>query len=119
MKRIRISSLEINEIDSSLLKTIKDNTKRIAPHLHIPLQSGSNKILRSMGRPYNSDYFIRKIEKVREVIPDIAITTDIMTGFPGESDFEFQETLLLVKKLDFSKLHVFKYSSRSGTKAER
>ncbi|MCJ7665698.1 MAG: tRNA (N(6)-L-threonylcarbamoyladenosine(37)-C(2))-methylthiotransferase MtaB [Actinobacteria bacterium] len=119
IKRIRISSLEINEITAGLLEVIKNNSERIAPHLHIPLQSGSDKILGSMGRPYNRDHFIRKIKEVREVIPDAAITTDIIVGFPGETAGDFEETVLLVKKLDFSKLHVFKYSPRPGTIASK
>ena len=119
IKRIRISSLEINEISTGLLEVIKNNSGRIAPHFHIPLQSGSDRILKSMGRPYNRDYFVQKIKEVREVLPDAAITTDIMVGFPGESHSDFKETLLLAKKLDFSKLHVFKYSPRPGTIASK
>ena len=119
IKRIRISSLEINEISIGLLEVIKNNIGRIAPHLHIPLQSGSDRILGSMGRPYDRDYFVQKIKEIREALPDAAITTDIMVGFPGESPGDFKETVLLAKKLDFSKLHVFKYSPRPGTIASK
>lgn len=119
IKRIRISSLEINEVSMGFLEVIKNNSGRIAPHFHIPLQSGSDRILKSMGRPYNRDYFVQKIKEVREVLPDAAITTDIMVGFPGESHSDFKETFLLAKKLDFSKLHVFKYSPRPGTIASK
>ncbi|MFC2145605.1 tRNA (N(6)-L-threonylcarbamoyladenosine(37)-C(2))-methylthiotransferase MtaB, partial [Actinomycetota bacterium] len=119
IKRIRISSLEINEVTSGLLEVIKDNSMRIAPQLHIPLQSGSNRILDDMGRPYNREYFIKKIIAVRKVFPDIALTTDIMVGFPGESNSDFMETASLVKELFFSKLHVFKYSPRPGTIASK
>ncbi|MBA7561848.1 Threonylcarbamoyladenosine tRNA methylthiotransferase MtaB [subsurface metagenome] len=119
IKRIRISSLEINEISMGFLEVVKYNSGRIAPHLHIPLQSGSDRILRSMGRLYNRDYFVQKIREVREVLPEAAITTDIMVGFPGESSGDFKETVLLAKELDFSKLHVFIYSPRSGTIASK
>ncbi len=119
IKRIRISSLEINEVTTGLLEAIKNNSIRIAPHLHIPLQSGSNRILEAMGRPYDRDYFIQKIKAVREILPGIAITTDIMVGFPGESNSDFAETVSLVKELNFSKLHVFKYSPRPGTIASK
>ncbi len=119
IKRIRISSLEINEVTSGLLELINNNNTRIAPHLHIPLQSGSNRILGGMKRPYDRDYFIEKIKEVRKILPDIAITTDIMVGFPGESDDDFMETFSLVRELYFSKLHVFKYSLRPGTIASK
>jgi threonylcarbamoyladenosine tRNA methylthiotransferase MtaB len=119
IKRIRISSLEINEVTSGLLELINNNNTRIAPHLHIPLQSGSNRILGGMKRPYDRDYFIEKIKEVRKILPDIAITTDIMVGFPGESDDDFMETFSLVGELYFSKLHVFKYSPRPGTIAAK
>jgi len=119
IKRIRISSLEINEVTAGLLEVIKNNSIRIAPHLHIPLQSGSNRILEAMGRPYDRDYFTQRIKAVREILPDIAITTDIMAGFPGESNVDFMDTVSLVKELNFSKLHVFKYSPRPGTIASK
>ena len=119
IKRIRISSLEINEVTTGLLEVIKNNGMRIAPHLHIPLQSGSNRILGNMGRPYDREYFIQKIKAVRKILPGIAITTDIMVGFPGESNSDFMETASLVEELLFSKLHVFKYSQRPGTIASK
>jgi len=119
IKRIRISSLEINEVTAGLLEVIKNDSIRIAQHLHIPLQSGSNRILEAMGRPYDRDYFIQKIKAVREILPGIAITTDIMVGFPGESDGDFTDTVSLAGELRFSKLHVFKYSPRPGTIASK
>lgn len=119
IKRIRVSSLEINEVTTGLLEVIKNDSMRIAQHLHIPLQSGSNKILEAMGRPYDRDYFIQKIKAVREMFPGIAITTDIMVGFPGESNADFEDTVSLVKELYFTKLHVFKYSPRPGTIASK
>ena len=119
IKRIRISSLEINEVTTGLLEVIKNNSMRIAPHLHIPLQSGSNRILGEMKRPYYRDYCIEKIKAVRKILPGIAITTDIMVGFPGESNDDFMETFSLARELYFSKLHVFKYSPRPGTIASK
>jgi threonylcarbamoyladenosine tRNA methylthiotransferase MtaB len=117
IKRIRISSIEINEIGNRLLDVLKRNKKRIAPHLHIPLQSGSDRVLKLMGRPYNSGYYLKKIDRVRELFPGIALTTDIMVGFPGEGDDDFTRTADVIKKVAFSKIHVFKYSRREHTAA--
>jgi len=117
MKRLRISSIEINEIDDGLLSIILKNRERIAPHFHIPLQSGSDAILSKMARPYTAVSFTEKVSIIRKVLPEITITTDVMTGFPGESDEDFNDTLEMVKKIRFSKLHVFKYSPRPGTRA--
>ena len=117
IKRLRISSIEINEIDDGLLAIIAENKERVAHHFHIPLQSGSDAILQKMARPYDRAYYIKNISRIRKVLPDITITTDIMTGFPEESDKDFNDTLELVKKIKFSKIHVFKYSPRPGTKA--
>jgi threonylcarbamoyladenosine tRNA methylthiotransferase MtaB len=115
--RIRISSIEINEIDDYLIDVLRKYWGRIAPHLHIPLQSGSNKILEKMGRPYNDNFFRKVVKKIRSRLPDIALTTDIMVGFPGETGEDFKKTLALVKEIGFSKLHVFKYSPRPETRA--
>jgi threonylcarbamoyladenosine tRNA methylthiotransferase MtaB len=117
IKRLRISSIEINEIDDRLLSVISKNRERIAPHFHIPLQSGSDAVLRKMARPYTAAYFTKKMSRIRKVLPDITITTDIMVGFPGESDEDFGSTFEMVRKIGFSKLHVFKYSPRPGTGA--
>ncbi|MCD4669285.1 MAG: tRNA (N(6)-L-threonylcarbamoyladenosine(37)-C(2))-methylthiotransferase MtaB, partial [Actinomycetia bacterium] len=117
IKRLRISSIEINEIDDRLLSVISKNRERIAPHFHIPLQSGSDTVLRKMARPYTAEYFTKKVSIIRKVSPDITITTDVMVGFPGESDEDFSSTFKMVEKIGFSKLHVFKYSPRSGTMA--
>lgn len=117
IKRIRISSIEINEIGSRLLDVLKRNKERIAPHLHIPLQSGSDRILELMGRPYNAGYYLKKIDRVRELFPGIALTADVMVGFPGEGDDDFTLTFDVIKKVAFSKIHVFKYSRREHTAA--
>jgi threonylcarbamoyladenosine tRNA methylthiotransferase MtaB len=117
IKRIRMSSLEINEIDEELVKVIVKNDKRIAPHLHIPLQSGSDRILKKMGRLYNIKYFTGRMEMLRRYLPGTAFTTDVMAGFPGETEADFKNTYEMVKKLRFSKLHIFRYSPRPGTAA--
>ena len=116
IKRIRLSSIEINEITDDLLNLIC-SSPIIARHLHIPLQSGSSIVLEKMGRPYDSHYFFNKISKIKKMIPDIALTTDLIVGFPGETEADFGETLEAVKKINFSRVHVFKYSPRKLTPA--
>ncbi len=116
LKRLRLSSIEINEIDDKLLDIMKNN-KIMANHLHLPLQTGNDKILKLMNRRYDTKFFYDKIMKIREVRPDIAITTDVIVGFPYETDEDFNETKEFIKKVNFSGLHVFPYSKRSGTKA--
>ncbi len=117
--RFRLSSIEVNEISDSLIKTISSSKGRICQHLHIPLQSGSDKILKLMRRPYDIKYFQKKIEKLRTEMPKIAISTDLIVGFPGESDINFQETYNFCKDLMFSKIHVFPYSEHELTKAAK
>ncbi len=116
LSRIRISSIEITELNDRVLEIIKDNNV-LVDHLHIPLQSGSDEILKLMNRKYDTKYFIEKINKIRKIRPDISITTDVIVGFPNETDKNFNETIETIKKVDFSKLHVFPYSKREGTKA--
>ena len=89
----------------------------MAKHLHIPLQSGSNTILKSMNRLYDLDFFIKRIEHIRKEIPDISITTDLIVGFPGETEELFRETIDTLNKIKFTKIHTFPYSKRNGTKA--
>lgn len=114
--RIRLSSIEINEVTDRIIKLIKEN-KIMAKHLHIPLQSGSDSVLKLMGRKYNVDYFIKKINRIKEEIPDISITTDLIVGFPGESNDYFNETIDTINKIKFTKIHTFPYSQRNGTVA--
>lgn len=115
--RIRLSSIEINEVTPSLL-SLFNNTK-LCPHLHIPLQSGSNKILKLMRRAYTRNGFLKTIEKARQFFPQIAFTTDIIVGFPTEEDKDFKETLDLVEKVGFSRIHIFPYSLREKTDAAK
>ena len=116
LKRLRISSIEITEINDNILNIVKNNNV-IANHLHIPLQAGSDDILKLMNRKYNTSYFREKIKKIREIRNDIAITTDVIVGFPGEDDNHFRETYNFIKEIGFTNMHVFPYSPREGTKA--
>lgn len=115
--RLRISSIEITELDDKFLETLKNN-KQIVDHIHIPLQSGCDKTLKEMNRKYDTAYFINKINEIRKIRPDISITTDLIVGFPNESEHDFNDTYEFIKKVNFSKIHVFPYSRRKGTKAD-
>lgn len=112
--RIRLSSIEINEITDGIIELIKNNDI-MAKHLHIPLQSGSDFILKEMNRHYNVEFFINKINHIRQIIPDISITTDLIVGFPGETEELFKETINTIDQIKFTKIHTFPYSKRSGT----
>ncbi len=116
LKRIRISSIEITELNTKFINELKNNSK-ICNHLHIPLQSGSDNILKKMNRKYDKAYFTNKINEIKRVRPDIAITTDAIVGHPYETDADFKEYLAYCEELDFSKIHVFPYSKRDGTAA--
>ena len=113
--RIRLSSIEINEITPGIKELLKEN-KVMAKHLHIPLQSGSNKILKLMNRRYNKEEFLSMVDNLRD-IPDISLTTDLIVGFPNEDEEEFNETIDTLKKIGFTKIHTFPYSKRKGTPA--
>ncbi len=114
--RIRLSSIEPNEVSNQIIKLYESN-KRLMPHLHIPLQSGSDKILKKMNRKYNLDQYKNLIKKLRKKIPRIAITTDLIVGFPGETEKDFQDMVSFVRIMQFSQMHVFRYSKREGTVA--
>ena len=114
--RVRLSSLESVEVDERLLTMMK-NEPRFAPHLHLPLQAGSDEILRRMNRHYNTAEFIDLTERLRKEVPSLALTTDIIVGFPGETEELFAETLKNAELIGFSKIHVFPYSVRPGTPA--
>jgi len=117
IKRIRLSSIGVNDINERILELLQES--RICKHLHVPLQSGDNMILHRMRRPYNSTSFTEKIFEVLSKNTDIAIGTDIIVGFPGESEQAFRKTEDLVKEMPFSYLHVFPFSLRPGTYASR
>ena len=116
LNSLRISSIEESEIDDKLIALVTTN-KVLAHHLHIPLQSGSDSVLQRMNRKYTSKEFISKLNELRKKLPDIALTTDVIVGFPGETEEEFLETMDTIKKCDFNMLHVFPFSAREGTKA--
>ena len=116
LERLRISSIEITELDDKFLKLLKENSV-LVDHMHIPLQSGSNEILKAMNRKYDKEYFIDKIKEIRQIRPDISITTDVIVGFPGETIDNHKETIETIEKIEFTKIHVFPYSDRIGTKA--
>ncbi|USB34440.1 tRNA (N(6)-L-threonylcarbamoyladenosine(37)-C(2))-methylthiotransferase MtaB [Paenibacillus sp. YPG26] len=118
LERIRISSIEASQIDEKMLDVLK-NSSKMSRHFHIPLQAGSDEVLKRMRRKYTIAEFEEKIRLIRDFMPDVAITTDIIVGFPGETDELFQEGFEAIKRIGFSEMHVFPYSKRTGTPAAR
>lgn len=118
IERIRLSSLEPTLIDESFMKTITKIGK-VCDHFHLSLQSGSNSVLKRMNRKYTSEEYREKVDLIRKYMPRAGITTDIIVGFPGETEEEFNETYEFVKEISFSRIHVFKYSPRKGTPAAK
>ncbi|NBK98925.1 MAG: tRNA (N(6)-L-threonylcarbamoyladenosine(37)-C(2))-methylthiotransferase MtaB [Erysipelotrichia bacterium] len=116
LERIRISSIEMNEISEEFIHFMKDHPK-VAHHLHIPIQSACNRTLKMMNRPYSVEQFIEQIQMIRSIIPTISISTDMIMGFPDEREEDYEETLRNVEKIQFSFIHVFPFSKRDGTKA--
>lgn len=116
LKRIRISSIEITELDDEFMEELKVNEK-IVSHFHVPIQSGSDHILKLMNRKYNIEEYKKKIEQLRSIRKDANITTDLVVGFPNETDEDFAITLENLKSIGFSKIHTFPFSKREGTKA--
>ena len=116
IQRIRLSSIEPMDFSDDLLSLMSDEP-RIARHVHAPLQSGSDTVLRRMHRKYRPRHYEDRVMKAREWLPDAAIGADVMVGFPGETEAEFQETIDFVERLPFTYLHVFPYSERPGTPA--
>lgn len=114
--RVRLSSIEVNNITPKFVSLFGRNPK-LCHHLHIPLQSGSNRILQAMNRGYKAEEYLGKISQLKAVASDVALTTDVMVGFPGETDEDFEATRSLIEKTRFRKLHVFKFSPRPGTPA--
>lgn len=118
LKRIRISSMEESELDDEFIEILKNNPV-VAPHLHIPLQSGSEGVLKRMRRKYNKEQFLSTINKIKEAVPNIALACDVIVGFPGETEEEFVECQNFIKECGFHYLHVFPYSIRPGTPASK
>ncbi|WP_027963478.1 tRNA (N(6)-L-threonylcarbamoyladenosine(37)-C(2))-methylthiotransferase MtaB [Halalkalibacillus halophilus] len=118
LKRIRISSIEASQITDEVIEVL-DQSEMIVRHLHIPLQAGSDTVLKRMRRKYTADFYRGRIEKVKNALPKLAITSDVIVGFPGETDEEFMETYKFIQEIGYSELHVFPYSQRTGTPAAR
>lgn len=118
IERIRVSSVEITQIDDEFIELLKNN-KVIASHIHLPLQSGSDIVLKDMRRKYDTNKFLEIVNKLRLARPDISITTDVIVGFPTETDLEFKNSVEFIKKVNFSKVHVFPYSMRKNTLAAK
>ena len=118
LKRLRISSIETSQISDEIINLIGSNDI-IVDHLHIPLQSGCDATLKRMNRKYTTSQYLEKINKIRNYLPNIAFTTDVIVGFPGESEEEFEETYNFIKEVNYSELHVFPYSPRRNTPAAK
>ena len=118
LERIRISSIEIVELNDKFLNILK-RSKKIVNHIHIPMQAGSDHVLKLMNRRYDKKYFMDKINKIKTIRPNIAITTDVIVGFPNETEEDFNETIEFVKELKLAGGHVFPFSSRNGTPAAK
>lgn len=117
MKRLRLSSLEPTDLTPDLLRLWEDS--RLCPHIHLPLQSGSDPVLERMSRGYSTADYLRAARLAREAIPNLALTTDIMVGFPGETQEEFSDSYRFCERMGFANMHVFPYSARPGTRAAR
>ena len=118
LKRIRISSIEASQITDEVIEVLA-NSKIVVPHLHIPIQSGSDTVLKRMRRKYTMEFFADRLVKLKKALPGLAVTSDVIVGFPGETEEEFMETYNFIKEHKFSELHVFPYSKRTGTPAAR
>jgi tRNA A37 methylthiotransferase MiaB len=116
--RLRLSSLEPMELDSRLLALLAAHPDRLCPHLHLPLQSGDDGVLAAMGRPYRAAEFLETVARVRAALPRAAVTTDVLVGFPGETEAAFEGTVRVCRDAAFARLHVFPFSPRPGTRAE-
>lgn len=116
LERLRISSVEINELNDRVLKVFSES-EVLVPHLHIPLQSGSDEVLKLMNRKYDKKFYLDKINHMRSIKENLSITTDVIVGFPGETESMFLECLDFIKEVKFTSIHVFPYSDRYGTVA--
>ncbi|USK69260.1 tRNA (N(6)-L-threonylcarbamoyladenosine(37)-C(2))-methylthiotransferase MtaB [Peribacillus asahii] len=118
LKRIRISSIEASQITDEVIEVLA-NSKKVVNHLHIPIQSGSDTVLKRMRRKYTMEFFADRLVKLKKALPNLAVTSDVIVGFPGETEEEFMDTYNFIKEHKFSELHVFPYSKRTGTPAAR
>ena len=113
--RIRLSSLEPQHADDELLELMAKSQGRLCAHLHLPLQSGCDHTLREMGRLYDTSFYATRVQRARALMPRLALTTDLIVGFPGENDRDFEASLAFCESMSFSRMHVFRYSQRPGT----
>lgn len=118
LKRLRISSIEMSQVSEDIINLIADS-KIIVDHLHIPIQSGNDNTLKRMNRHYTTKEFEKKYFELKKKLPSLSVTTDVIVGFPGETEEDFESTYQWIKKLHFNQLHVFPYSQRKGTPAAR
>ncbi|MER2009676.1 MAG: tRNA (N(6)-L-threonylcarbamoyladenosine(37)-C(2))-methylthiotransferase MtaB, partial [Psychrobacillus sp.] len=118
LKRLRISSIEASQLSDEVIDVLKQSNI-VVRHLHIPIQSGSDTVLKRMRRKYTMEFFANRLDRLRDALPDLAITSDVIVGFPGETEEEFMETYSFIRDQRFSELHVFPYSKRTGTPAAR
>ncbi|MEK5038892.1 tRNA (N(6)-L-threonylcarbamoyladenosine(37)-C(2))-methylthiotransferase MtaB [Sporosarcina sp. FSL K6-3457] len=118
LKRLRISSIEASQITDEVIDVLRES-KVVVRHLHIPIQSGSDTVLKRMRRKYTMEFFAERLDRLREALPQLAITSDVIVGFPGETEEEFMDTYNFIRDYRFSELHVFPYSKRTGTPAAR
>jgi threonylcarbamoyladenosine tRNA methylthiotransferase MtaB len=116
VQRVRLSSVEVIHVHDSLLRALSDEP-RVCPHLHVPMQSGDDRVLRDMGRHYTSAEYLEIVDRLRRVVPQVNLTTDVIVGFPTESDSAFERTLAAVERAGISRVHTFSYSPRPGTVA--
>ncbi len=117
--RVRLSSLEVTDVTDRLLALMASSGGRLCPSLHLPLQSGSDPVLKRMKRWYSAEYYRRRVDAYRAAVPQGALFSDVMTGFPGETDAEHGESLAFAEAIGFDGLHVFRYSPRPGTSAAK
>ena len=117
VQRLRLSSLQPQEITPVLLTLWQDFAQHLCRHIHLPLQSGSNAVLQRMGRSYSTEDYEQAVSRIREAIPDVSITTDVIVGFPGETVDEYAESYRFCQRMAFSNIHIFPYSERTGTRA--
>jgi threonylcarbamoyladenosine tRNA methylthiotransferase MtaB len=117
VQRVRLSSVEVIHVRDSLIEALRDEPK-VCPHLHVPMQSGDDGVLRAMGRHYTAQEYKEAIASLREAVPEVNVTTDIIVGFPNENEAAFERTLELVAEADIGRVHAFSYSPRPGTAAE-
>ena len=118
LERIRFMTPHPKDIEKETLEVIRDS-KKICNHIHFPLQSGSSRLLKLMNRKYTKEHYLEQVEMIRRILPDVSITTDIIVGFPGETEEDFEDTIDVVKKAKFDSAYTFIYSKRTGTPAAR